>query len=69
MVKGFGLIGLLITVAIIALLFWGGGGLYSSYFKQEKSVIQNDLGAIKEAQALKDAQEAKSKSTQNELEK
>lgn len=67
MKSGFSLIGLLITVAIIALLFWGGGGLYSSYFKQEKSVIQNDLNTIQEAQALKDALEAKSKSTQNEL--
>jgi len=69
MKNGFGLLGIMITMAIIALLFWGGGGLYSNYFKQEKSVIQNDLGAIQEAQALKDALEAKNQATQNEINK
>ena len=50
--KGFGLLGLLIVTAIIALLVFGGG-FYTNSLKQKQSTIQRGLEAEKRAEQLK----------------
>ncbi|MEK7576560.1 MAG: hypothetical protein AAB482_02585 [Patescibacteria group bacterium] len=50
--SGFGLIGLLITVAIIALLVFGGGR-YASSIKQKQNTIQQGVEAEKMAEQVK----------------
>lgn len=67
MKKGFGLIEILITVGIIALLYWGGNSLYFNYFKQEKAIIQQSTDAKDQAQAVKDLNDIRNKGLQNEL--
>lgn len=57
---GFGLIGLLITLAIIAL---ASGAMYASFLKPKggaSTQIEQGLSAINEAQKVKDLLEKKS---------
>lgn len=53
MQDGFGFMVLLITIAIIALLVFGGG-FYTNSLKQKESTIQTGIQAEKRAQELKD---------------
>jgi len=50
--KGFGLLEILIVVAIIAFLF-AGGGLYLRRLTQDQTIIQTGQNATDKANALK----------------
>lgn len=63
--KGFGLIGILFVVAIIALL--AGGGLYINKLGEQKSQIQIGIDAEKQAEVVKKQIEAKSKQLQESI--
>lgn len=67
MKKGFSLLGIIIAVAIIALMAWGGKNFYGDYFKQEKSVIENSTSSLDAANALKDINDARKAEIQKEL--
>ena len=56
---GFGLIGLLIVIAIIALL--AGGSFYISKLKEQASIQKIGIDAEKQAQELKRSIEEKEK--------
>ncbi len=61
--SGFGLLGLLITVAIIALLVFGGG-FYTNSLKQKQSTIQQGVEVKKNAEQVKLQVEQKQKNSQ-----
>src|SRR3989338_1522484 len=63
--KGFGLIEIIIAVAVIALL--GGGGLYFYNTNNNKSLIETGLDAKKQAEELKNIIEERSKEAVSEV--
>ena len=63
--KGFGLIGVLIVVATVAVLL--GGGLYYNEVRNQKSLVQIGLEKEKEAEALKEKIENRMKEAMSEI--
>lgn len=59
--RGFGLIGLILVIAVIALL--SGGALYKNKEKNNRSQLDTGLDAIKKAEEIK--QQLESKNTEN----
>jgi len=59
-IGGFGLIGILIVIAVIALA--SGGGLYWNETKKQQSFLQTGADVIKRAEELKKEIESRQKS-------
>ncbi|TSC78437.1 MAG: Uncharacterized protein G01um101433_244 [Parcubacteria group bacterium Gr01-1014_33] len=66
-IKGFGLIGIIIAIAIIAVL--AGGGLYHRELKQQQSLQQIGVETQKRVEDLKTKIEGQQKGLQGELDK
>ena len=63
--NGFSLIGIIVVVAVIALL--GGGGLYVREAQKEQTIQQVGIEKIKEAQALKQKVDQQTQALQKEM--
>ena len=63
--QGFGLIGIILVVAIIGLL--GGGGLYVREIQNQKTIQQVGIEKVKEMQSLKQKIEEKNQALQKEM--